>query len=151
MLAILASLVVAVLAGPACSDAVAERPCTAIPAGGCPLSRGVACEDPSCESVYACRPGNVWELDHTCPVREAGAPRDATVDAPPIRDGSVDAPPGANGGPGCGSLQVPDCALGLALVCAPGCCDCDELFVCQNGGWVSWGTCSLDAGVREGR
>ena len=44
VLAILASLVVAVLAGPACSDAVAERPCTAIPAGGCPLSRGVACE-----------------------------------------------------------------------------------------------------------
>jgi hypothetical protein len=150
-LAVVASSVLAFFAAPACSDPVTEHPCTSIPSGGCPLSRGVACEDPTCEAVYACRPGNVWELDHTCPAHEAGEPHDAATEtAPPIRDGAIDAPPGANGGPGCGPLQAPDCMLGFALVCPSGCCDCEDLFVCQNGGWVTWGTCSLDAGIREG-
>jgi hypothetical protein len=149
--AVVASFVLALLAVPACDDTLADKPCTGVPAGGCPLSRGVACEDPACEAVYLCRPGNVWELDRMCPPREAGAPRDAAPDTPPIFDAAVDAPPGANGGPGCGPLQAPDCQLGLALVCPAGCCDCEDLFVCQNGGWVAWGTCSLDAGVREGR
>ncbi|CAN5924374.1 hypothetical protein BH11MYX4_BH11MYX4_00610 [soil metagenome] len=145
------ALTLALVAMPACSDVAADRACSDIPAGGCPLSRGVACEDPSCEAVYACRAGNVWELDRACPAREAGAPRpDAALDAPSIQDGAPDAPPGANGGPGCGVLQTPDCALGFALVCPSGCCDCEDLFVCQSGSWTVWGTCS-DAGIREAR
>lgn len=127
-------------------DAATPSPCTSIPPGGCPLSHGIACEDPSCEAVYACREGNVWELDRTCPAREAGAPREASTDAPieasrPF-DASVDAPPGANGGPGCAPLQVPDCSLGFALSCPSGCCDCEDLYVCQNGGWTYWATCT---------
>jgi hypothetical protein len=148
-LALIVVWLVAVHALSACNDVVAEHACTNVPAGGCPLSRGVACEDPACEAVYACRSGNVWELDHTCPAREAGAPRDAATDVPLVRDGALDAPPGANGGPGCDPLQTPDCTLGFALVCPSGCCDCDDLFVCQNGGWAFWGTCSPDAGVRQ--
>ena len=150
-LAVVASFALALLAVPACSESANDHACTSIPAGGCPLSRGVACEDPTCEAVYACRPGNVWELDHACPAREAGAPKDAALDAPPLRDATIDAPPGANGGPGCDALQVPDCALGLALACPSGCCDCEDLFVCRNGGWVAWGTCSPDGGIRETR
>jgi hypothetical protein len=137
--------VVALAAQPSCTEngAVAE-PCTAVPAGGCPLSHGVACEDPACEAVYACRSGNVWELERTCPPREGGAPLDAGVDAPREAssfDASIDAPPGASGGPGCDSLQAPDCALGLALACPSGCCGCEDLFVCENGGWNYWATC----------
>jgi hypothetical protein len=131
-----------------CEDDPTAQPCTGVPEGGCPLSRGVACEDPTCEAVYACRPNNVWELERTCPPREAGAPRDAAtdVDAAPTEDArafdaSIDAPPGANGGPGCGSLQTPDCSLGLALSCPSGCCGCEDLFVCENGGWTYWATC----------
>jgi hypothetical protein len=107
----------------------------------------VACDDPTCEAVYACRAGNVWELDHACPPHDAAARPAADANAPDARDASSDAPPGANGGPGCDALQAPDCALGLALVCPVGCCDCEDLFVCQSGGWTLWGTCSPDAGV----
>jgi len=150
VLVALASSFGALLAVPACSDVAAEQACTSIPAGGCPLSRGVACEDPACEAVYACRAGNVWELDRTCPPREAGAPIvEAGVDAPVVRDAAIDAPPGANGGPGCDPLQLPDCMLGFALVCPSGCCDCEDLYVCKNGGWTVWGTCSADAGIRQ--
>ena len=28
-----------------------------------------------------------------------------------------------------------------------GCCDCDDLYVCTNGQWDLWGTCSADAGI----
>ncbi len=138
------------LASPACDEVSGDSACSEIPPGGCPLSRGVACEDPSCEAVYACRPGNVWEFDRTCPPRDAGALRDGATDVSPVaaRDAAVDAPPGASGGPGCGLLQVPDCALGSAQVCPSGCCDCEDLFVCLNGGWAPWGTCS-DGAIRE--
>jgi hypothetical protein len=143
-LAALAALAVAV----SCSDAATAEPCSSVPPGGCPLSRGVACEDPACEAVYTCSPGNVWTLDHVCPSREAGAPRDAAhdaaLDASPTTiafDASIDAPPGASGGPGCAPLQSPDCPLGLALACASGCCGCEDLFVCDNGGWSYWATC----------
>jgi hypothetical protein len=130
-------------------DPAAVEPCTNIPAGGCPLSHGIACEDPACEAVYACRTGNAWVLDRTCPAHEAGAPREASVDAADAApeeasrpfDASVDAPPGANGGPGCGPLQAPDCSLGLALACPSGCCGCEDLYVCENGGWTYWATC----------
>lgn len=148
-----ASLAFALIAAPACDDVTVEHACTGIPAGGCPLSRGVACEDPACESVYACRAGNVWELDHSCPPHDASAPLvvEAGPDAPFIADAAVDAPPGANGGPGCGLLQAPDCTLGFALVCPSGCCDCEDLYVCENGGWSLWGSCSADAGIAPSR
>ena len=127
------------------ADPAAVEKCTSIPAGGCPLSHGIACEDPTCDALYACRAGNVWELDRICPPHEAGAPReastDAEVDASRPFDASADAPPGANGGPGCGPLQSPDCSLGFALACPSGCCACEDLYVCENGGWSYWATC----------
>ncbi|MDB4941823.1 MAG: hypothetical protein JWP97_1357 [Labilithrix sp.] len=155
---VLGGAFLAALASGACTeDTSAQYACTDIPAGGCPLSRGVACEDPSCAAVYACRVGNVWELDHACPAHDAGARPDAAAadagDASPIGDASIDAPPGAYGGPGCSSLQTPDCALGVALGCATSgsCCDCEDLYVCENGGWSLWGSCSADAGVQPTR
>lgn len=142
--------VLPLVAAPACnSDTPTAHECTGVPPGGCPLSHGVACDDPTCEAVYACRSGNVWELDHACPPHDAAARPEAATDAsvPDVSDAAIDAPPGANGGPGCGTLQSPDCSLGFALACPSGCCDCEDLFVCQNGGWTVWGTCSPDAGV----
>jgi len=141
-----------VLAG-ACSDDPVATPCSDIPAGGCPLSRGLACSDPACVAVYLCRAGNRWELAETCPPR-TDVPRDASVvdvvtEAPPAFDAGIDAPPGASGGPGCGVLQSPDCPLGTALACPSGCCGCEDLFVCENGGWTTWGTCDLDGGIRH--
>lgn len=130
----------------ACVEAgpVAQE-CTGIPEGGCPLSRGVACDDPACLATYACRPGNVWELRDTCPPREASAEdatdtdaADASTELTPVPD----APPGAYGGPGCGDLQLPDCSLGLALSCGEGCCGCEDLFVCGSLGWEHWGDCT---------
>ncbi len=146
------SLVIGTLLGiiTACDDGPVPMPCSDIPAGGCPLSRGVACEDPACEAVYLCRPGNVWELHAQCPARDAGAAEDASADAAeaaaPVVDGSIDAPPGAFGGPGCEPLQAPDCALGLALACGSRCCGCEDLFVCEDRGWTLWGTCG-DGGI----
>lgn len=133
-----------------CGEEPAAQPCTNVPPGGCPLSRGVACDDPSCEAVYRCLPGNRWELDHLCAGSDAGSSsKDASSadssDGTPSRDAGVDAPPGAHGGPGCGALQVPDCALGTALLCGASCCGCEDLFVCENGGWTLWGSCG-DAG-----
>ncbi|MDB4936944.1 MAG: hypothetical protein JWP87_3916 [Labilithrix sp.] len=138
--------VLALAALAACQgDAATADPCTNIPAGGCPLSRGVACQDPSCEAVYACRENNVWELSQTCPPHEGGVPREASSDAPVDAthafDAAIDAPPGASGGPGCEMLQTPDCTLGFALACPSGCCGCEDLFVCENGGWTYWATC----------
>ncbi len=144
LLAASAALVLAA----ACDDGTTPQPCTDIPPGGCPISRGVACEDPACEAVYACRPDDVWELQERCPVREAGAEPDAApveASAPPSFDASVDAPPGAYGGPGCESLQLPDCALGVVLGCGS-CCGCEDLFVCEDNGWTLWGTCG-DGGI----
>jgi hypothetical protein len=128
----------------ACDEGPVPQPCSDIPAGGCPLSRGLACEDPACEAVYLCRPNNVWELHERCPLREAGAPPDVNVDSggpAPVLDASIDAPPGAFGGPNCGSLQAPDCALGIALACSQSCCGCEDLFVCEDDGWTLWGSC----------
>jgi hypothetical protein len=152
--AIAAALTAAVLAILAsCSDAPTAETCSDVPAGGCPLSNGVACQDPACAAVYACRPNKVWELDHMCPPHEAGAPGDASSDAGDASsdapaegsrpfDASIDAPPGASGGPGCATLQAPDCTLGFALACPMGCCGCEDLFVCQNGGWSYYATCT---------
>jgi hypothetical protein len=104
--------------------------------------------------VYACRENNVWELDHTCPPVEAGASADASLDGAaetgPAFDASLDAPPGSFGGPGCQPLEQPDCELGLVLLCASGCCGCQDLYVCQNG-WDLWGECTPDGGVQKSR
>ncbi len=135
-----------------CDDGPVPEPCSDIPAGGCPLSRGLACEDPACEAVYLCRPNNVWELHEHCPPREAGARGDASLDAgDPATgfDASVDAPPGAFGGPNCRSLQVPECPLGVALACGAGCCGCEDLFVCEDDGWTIWGSCGEGGLVPE--
>lgn len=140
---------------PSCEDSETAQPCTDIPPGGCPLSRGRACDDPACEAAYACRPGNVWELDRVCPPRADAGARDAggAIDGADATDSlgydaSFDAPPGAHGGPGCSALQAPDCSLGFALACPSSCCDCEDLFVCENGGWTSWGTCTPSAGIQ---
>ncbi|MBX3258926.1 MAG: hypothetical protein KF782_04355 [Labilithrix sp.] len=146
--AVVAAVVATLALAAACADDPIPRPCSNIPAGGCPLSRGVACDDPECEAVYACLPGDVWELRQTCPPREGRARSDASAppDAASPFDASFDAPPGAFGGPGCESLQAPDCMLGLALACGPDCCGCEELFVCEDRGWTLWGTCG-DGGI----
>jgi hypothetical protein len=141
----------AILAFASCDDGSnPDEPCTGIPEGGCPLSHGVACDDPACEAAYACHPGNVWTLDHVCPAHEGGvdaSEASADVEAAAPFDASIDAPPGAFGGPGCPSLEPPDCMLGFALSCPNGCCDCQDLYVCQNEGWTLWGSCSDDGGI----
>jgi hypothetical protein len=148
---------VAWLLGPACADDTVQSPCTGIPDGGCPLSHGVACADPACEAVYYCLPNNVWQYAQPCPAHEAGVVppqpiEDGGSDAdagPSAFDASVDAPPGAFGGPGCEDLESPECSVGLALACGRGCCGCEDLFVCEQGGWTLWGAC-LDGGVVHG-
>ena len=136
----------------ACSSPPTPTPCSDVPAGGCPQDNGAdVCQDPSCDAVYDCVNGK-WAFDRACPAH----PRDASADAPDgatdastqPRDVHIDAPAGAFGGPGCTDLQQPDCSVGTALLCmdATGCCGCQDLWVCQNGGWVSWGVCA-DAGV----
>ena len=65
-----------------------------------------------------------------------------------LANSCIDAPPGAFGGPGCGDLLEPDGALGVALACGASCCGCEDLFVCENGGWELWGTCG-DAGPEQ--
>lgn len=129
----------------ACHDDETFVACASIPAGGCPLNHGVSCEDPTCQAAYACI-DREWQLDHVCPGYEGGAPTpvDAgsdVIEASTIRDADPDAPPGAYGGPGCGPLEIPDCMLGTALSCPSGCCDCEDLFLCQNGGWEIYGSC----------
>ena len=145
----------------ACQQNYDESPCHNVPAGGCPLSHGQACDDPACEAAYACNPDGTWELDHTCPGLDASTDANTLTDAtdgaidgasdtslgPVPRDASIDVPPGANGGPGCTPLETPDCTLGFALVCPQGCCGCEDLFYCDNGGWVAWGSCDPDAGL----
>jgi hypothetical protein len=143
-------LALVALGAAACDSTPPPRLCDDVPAGGCPLSNGVACEDPTCQAVYACNDG-VWSFDHACPTVDAGIV-DATVDAdademPAFDAASIDAPPGSFGGPGCTDLEAPDCPLGEAIVCGPGCCDCEELYVCVDMGWTDWGSCSPDGGI----
>lgn len=138
----------------ACGDSPQPIICHDIPAGGCPSDNGVACSDPTCTASYLCNLADgTWVLEGPCAAHEGGAP-DAAADAPheagtTPKDASIDAPPGSNGGPGCAPLQPPDCTLGDALACpaSAGCCNCDDLFVCQNGGWNHWGTCNQTTGI----
>jgi hypothetical protein len=137
----------------ACNDIPQGQTCKNIPDGGCPLSYGVACDDPSCAAAYACNPDGTWTLDHVCPHGEAGVADAALLDRapPPPRDANIDAPSGAFGGPGCPDLQPPDCSLGTALACpSNSCCGCEDLFVCSKGNWNLWGQCG-DGGVIANR
>ncbi len=137
---------------PACDEVPAQTPCQNIPTGGCPNNSDSVCQDPTCASIYDCVNGD-WVYDYTCPAPEAGAaPDSSTPDAfeeqPTPRDAAgIDAPPGSGGGPGCPDLQSPDCSLDTALACPNGeCCDCEDLWYCQNGGWLPWGQC-VDGGL----
>jgi hypothetical protein len=135
----------------ACKDTPPPAQCGNLAAPACPEDNGAdVCSDPTCASVYACQSGT-WSFLKDCPAYdpEAGAhPIEAGDDASSAPDVSIDAPPGAYGGPGCIDLQNPDCALGTAISCggSAGCCDCQDLYVCQNGSWVTWGACT-DAGI----
>jgi hypothetical protein len=117
--------------------------CKNIPAGGCPDRAGVDdCLDRLCTQLYRCNADETWSKTTACIGNEAGVTTDASVrDARAPRDVNIDAPPGAGGGPGCGDLVLPDCNLLYALECPQACCGCEDVFVCANGGWESWGTC----------
>ena len=134
----------------ACGDQQPIVQCHDIPAGGCPVQGGVECDDPTCAAAYKCNQDGGWTLAHTCPAHD-GSVQDTNIDSPPPSDAGydIDAPPGAFGGPGCGALEPPDCPLGQALICNGGCCDCTDLYVCDDGGWDPWGTCSDDAGIQS--
>jgi hypothetical protein len=150
LVSLFAVVSLAVTAG-GCQESISQSPCNDVPAGGCPLSHGQACADPTCAAAYACNPDGTWTLDHVCAGHDASAPDASTPDAadaspPPAFDAAGIDAAGASGGPGCAPLQPPECALGLALACPAGCCGCEDLFVCDQGGWSSWGTCG-DAGL----
>ena len=142
--AALAALLFATTLAVACADDLAATHCGEIPPGGCP--RGTdACRDPSCAAVYVCAADGKWALDRTCALRDASAPppnsdSSAAIDARARRDATTNVP-GASGGPGCEDLVTPDCSLSVALACGQGCCGCDDVFVCESGGWSLWGAC----------
>jgi hypothetical protein len=140
---------------------IAPTDCGVIPEGGCVDKGGLVdqCGDRTCIALYECvgesptATSGTWLHQRDCPARPA-PDRDASVvdaaadasDAAPRGDASLpaDLPPGATGGPGCVSLEIPDCALAVGYGCPNDCCGCEELFVCVNGGWDSWGTCVND-------
>lgn len=129
-----------------CSTQDEAHTCTNVPSGGCPLLNGTACDDPSCVAAYACTP-NGWVFDHACPAHDGGTMDGATMPTDAgARDVDVDVP-GASGGPGCDPLQPPDCTLAFAASCPTSdCCGCEDVFVCQDGGWNTWGVCA-DGGL----
>ena len=142
-IAIAASAIVTTLLV-ACREDLAPAKCGEIPSGGCPR-RGDGCRDPSCTALYVCSIESTWKLDRTCDPRDASAPLvDAVapgIDAGARRDATTSVP-GASGGPGCEDLAAPDCSLSAGLACGQGCCGCEDLFVCESGGWSLWGSCS---------
>jgi len=148
-LAIGAVLAFGVVLAWACSDVQQIVQCHDIPTGGCPVQGGVECDDPTCAAAYTCNQlDGGWTLAHTCPAHDAST-KDTGGDGPSPSDAGydIDAPPGAFGGPGCAMLEPPDCPLGYALICNSGCCGCEDLYVCDDGGWDPWGSCSDDAGI----
>jgi hypothetical protein len=136
------------LVAPACQLSPEAEPCLDIPDGGCPGVDDTNCLDVTCAAIYTCEPDGTWIEAFVCPPREAGVDASdahAPSEAGPARDATVDVT-GAYGGPGCEDLEDPDCSLGEALACGITCCGCQDIFVCQNGGWQLWGECS-DAGA----
>ena len=134
-----------------CKDTPPPAACGDLAPPACPEDNGAdVCSDPTCASMYACQSGT-WTFVKTCPNYNPDAgvqPVEASDDSASAPDVPLDVPPGANGGPGCVDLESPDCSLGTALACgsSPGCCDCQDLYVCDNGGWTFWGECA-DGGV----
>jgi hypothetical protein len=128
----------------ACDSGGVPVTCYDIPDGGCPVQGGVECEDPTCAAAYNCEPDGGWSLAYACPAHDGGV--DDVGSEATVSDAGydIDAPPGAFGGPGCEDLEPPDCPLGLVLVCNS-CCGCEDLYVCDDGGWDPWGECT-DAG-----
>ncbi len=129
----------------ACETQTAIVSCHDIPDGGCPVQGGAECQDPTCAAAYVCLPDGGWQLSHICPPSDATIPDVANETTVSDAGYDIDAPPGSFGGPGCTSLEPPDCELGTVLLCNSGCCGCQDLFVCVNGGWNAWGACT-DAG-----
>jgi hypothetical protein len=127
--------------GAACSafESLPEaQGCDEIPEGGCPGTGASDCTYAACAAIYSCEDGGTgWKLTATCPVHEAGPDV-----RPPQRDADWDVPQGALG-VGCQDLETPpDCSLEYALDCpANECCDCEGIFVCEDGGWDPWGDC----------
>jgi hypothetical protein len=148
------ALVIAVALGliaAACQDNFPAEPCRNIPPGGCPGQDPGVCTDVTCVAVYTCQPDGTWVHAVDCPPREGGAD-DGALDAsaPEVnsaRDVDIDVP-GAGGGPGCADLQAPDCPLEIAAACSMDCCGCEDLFVCNDGGWSPWGLC-VDGGIQK--
>ena len=129
----------------ACSDQVIPSECGEIPNGGCPVQGGVECQDPTCAAAYTCGADGGWQFAYNCPAHDA-AVMDVPHETASMDAGyDIDAPPGSFGGPGCIDLEQPDCPLGEALICGNGCCGCQDLYVCADGGWNLWGECT-DAG-----
>jgi hypothetical protein len=84
-------------------------------------------------------------VDMVCPTKTPVDADGIPIDAGSDGAGDIDASaylnvPGALGGPGCQDLQNPDCSLGSAAACTD-CCGCEDLYVCQSGGWSLWGEC----------
>ena len=146
VVSLLAPRLAAVALAGACASVPPASPCRDVPPYGCPLSHDQACSDPSCAAAYACNPDGTWTLDHVCPGFDASAPEASSLPeaAPPNDVSAIDAPPGANGGPGCATLQISDCPLAFAMSCPRGCCDCADLYVCTAGSWDLWGSCRED-------
>jgi hypothetical protein len=140
-----------VVAESACDNPPIPVVCQDLAAPACPTDLDAdVCSDVECASVYACDNGT-WTFVQTCPNYSADAgvhPFEAGPEASGEVDAPFDAPPGAFGGPGCTDLEEPDCPLGTALACQHSfdCCECIDLFVCDDGGWELWGECG-DGGV----
>ena len=150
--------------GFACSDNAFVPYCTGIPAHGCIAAEVDAtgtCADPTCAAVYSSNASCQWTFVASCPNYEApmdaghtdaadGGTSAADADSGEdvhYRDAGFPLPEGAAGGPGCMDLQSPDCPLQLATACGRGCCGCETLYVCTNGGWNIWGECGADGGL----
>ena len=140
----------------ACNGTPPPPACPELAAPACPVDNGAnVCDDPSCASAYQCENGS-WVFVQTCAGYSPDAafhPPEASTDAGAGFDADIDASPEDFGGPGCVELEQPDCPLGTALLCAGSldCCGCQDLYVCEDGGWAPWGECT-DAGVvKSGR
>lgn len=134
-------------------DSPTATPCDAIPKGGCPSpadtdgSPTTTCSDPTCNALYTCQPDGTWAFVAKCPHHVDAGPPDGGLacqggSGHEVHDAAWDVPRGANGGT-CQDLELPDCPLGLALSCYAGCCcGCQNLFTCDDGGWLPWGSCN---------
>ena len=141
------NLLICLLVSISCAqDIVVTQPCRNIPQGGCPWTVEDPCLDVACTAIYTCS-ASQWTLERQC--SNDGGMADISVSDGSadhglqwLHDANIDARPGAYGGPGCIDLEAPDCSLGLALACGVGCCGCEDLYICEGGGWQFWGACS---------